>query len=345
MRPMLRARTFAACLLSGIVLLQGCGPSAGTAEEFRVVGSSPPGTPWSNQWLRFEESLASDPTLGLKPALYVQAQLGDSERTIQSLRRGRVQLGGFPLAAAASLVPEMALLQAPFLFGSEQEVDHVVDRFLQEPLNALFEAQGVTVLAWTEAGWDHLFSTVPIEGPDDLAGFPVRAQPTPASRILFGELGADVKPLPYSELLSALQTGLVRGGDGNTVLYLAGGIAREAPHLTLTAHVFEVGVILANRDWWRSLSESQRRAVRNALGPRARLRAEVADLSARLLAQAVQAGTVQVRQPSPVEIAAWREATAGVRARLVEEIGGDARRIDGLIEAGRRDFAERSPAG
>jgi TRAP-type C4-dicarboxylate transport system substrate-binding protein len=331
--------------IAALLLATGCAPDAPEVVEFRVVGSSPPGSPWSNQWLRFEQALAADPALGLRPTLYVQGQLGDSERTIQALRRGRVQMGGFPLAAAASLVPEVALLHAPFLFSSEAEVDHVVDGYLQAPLNELFEASGVTVLSWTEAGWNHLFSTTPIRGPRDLAGLPVRAQPTPASRILFSELGADVRPLPYSELLSALQTGLVRAGDGNAVLYLAGGIAREARHLTLTSHAFEAGLILANSEWWRSLGDAQRAAILGALGPRERLRAEVARLSGQLIEGALAEGRIELHRPTPAELEAWRAATAGVRSRLVREVGGQAERIDARIEEGRRDFAERNPAG
>ena len=338
-------RLAATLLLSAHVLLQGCGTPADDAGEFKVVGSSPPGSPWSQQWQRFEGALAADREAGLRPELFVQAQLGDPERTLQALRRGRVQLGGFPLSAAASLVPEVALLQSPYLFRSEREVDHVVDGYLQGPFNQLFESQGVTVLRWTEAGWNHLFATSTVVDPRDLAGMPVRAQPTPASRRLFAELGADVRPLPYSELLSGLQTGLVRGGDGHLVMILAGGISKEARHLTLTAHAFEVGVILANTDWWRSLSGRQRDAVLTALGPRQQLREEVAAFSARLLAEAEQEGRVQAHRPAPVELDAWRGAMAGVRARLVEEIGGEARRIDGLIEDGRRDFATRNPQG
>jgi TRAP-type transport system periplasmic protein len=338
-------RLAVALLLSCLVPLLGCGSSDGGSGEFRVVGSSPPGSPWSQQWQRFEAALAADPEAGLRPELFVQAQLGDPERSLQALRRGRVQLGGFPLSAAASLVPEVALLQLPYLFRSESEVDHVVDGFLQAPLNQLFEAQGVTVLRWTEAGWNHLFATSAVVAPSDLAGMPVRAQPTPASRRLFAELGADVRPLPYSELLSGLQTGLVRGGDGHLVMILAGGISKEARHLSLTAHAFEVGVILANTNWWRSLSGRQRDALLAALGPRHQLREEVAAFSARLLAEAEQQGRVQVHRPAPAELEAWRSATAGVRSRLVQEIGGDALHIDGLIEAGRRDFATRNPEG
>jgi TRAP-type transport system periplasmic protein len=325
--------------------LGACAPAAPEPQAFRVVGSSPPGSPWSSQWLRFEATLAADPSLGLAPQLYVQGQLGDSERTIQALRRGRVQMGGFPISAAAALVPEIALLHAPFIFSSERQVDHIIDGYLQAPLNALFEAQGVTVLSWTEAGWNHLFSTTPLRRPADLAGFPIRAQPTPASRVLFGELGADVRPLPYSELLSGLQTGLVRGGDGNLVLYFAGGIAKEARQLTLTAHAFEAGLILANSQWWMSLGEAQREAIRAALGPRERLRAEVAALSARLLEQALAEGRVDVDRPTDAELAQWRAATAGVRPRLVREIGGEARRIDALITAGQQSFAVKPDPG
>ncbi len=341
--PNVACRTLS--IAAATLLLAGCAPEARETVEFRVVGSSPPGSPWSQQWQRFESALAAEPVLGLRPTLYVQSQLGDSERTIQALRRGRVQMGGFPLAAAATLVPEVALLHTPFLFGSEAEVDHVVDGYLQAPLDALFEAQGVTVLSWTEAGWNHLFSTEPIRGPRDLAGVPVRAQPTPASRILFAELGADVRPLPYSELLSALQTGLVRAGDGNAVLYLAGGTAKEARYLTLTAHAFEVGLILANSDWWRSLDDAQRAAIRGALGPRERLRGEVARLSAQLIAGAVAEGRIELHRPTPAEFQAWRAATAGVRPRLVRELGGEARRIDARLEEGQRSFGERNPEG
>lgn len=183
---------------------------------------------------------------------------------------------------------------------------------------------------------------LPVRAPSELAGLPVRAQPTPASRRLFAALRADVRPLPYAELLGALQTGLVKGGDGNLVMILAGGIAAEARHVTLTAHAFDVGVILANAGWWRGLTEPQRARLKAALGPREQLRGEVAALSASLLARAEEAGSVEVHRPSPAELEAWRAAAAGVRAALVEEIGGEARRIDDLIEAGRRDFAARS---
>ncbi|TVQ49171.1 MAG: TRAP transporter substrate-binding protein [Gammaproteobacteria bacterium] len=312
------------------LLLAACtpDPASGDATAFRVTGSSPPGTPWALQWHRFAETLAADERLALEPALYIHAQLGDPERTLQSVRRGRIQMGGFPLSAVAGLVPEVALLHAPFLFESEAQVDHVIDEHLQAAFEPLFAAQGLKILNWTEAGWLHLFGQKPLSHPAALAGYPVRSQPTLGSRVWFSALAADVRPIPYGDLLSSLQTGLVRGGDSNTLMYLAAGLVDEAPELTLTAHVFEVGVILVNLAWWTERSADEQAAIREALGTRTRLRAEVAAQTDAALAAAVASGRVSVHRPDEAERAAWQERAPAVRARLVREIGGDAERID-----------------
>jgi len=332
------SRMFAAFGLM-VLLLAACAQEREATPGFRVAGNSPPNSPWSLQWQRFAETLAADDRIQGQPSMHVHGQLGDPERTIQSLLRGRIQLGGFPLSAAAGLVPEVALLQAPFLFASEAEVDHVIDHHLQPAFEALFEAQGVVVLRWTEAGWNHLFSRSPIHTPADIVNYPVRSQPTLGSRVLFTSLGADVRPIPYSDLLSSLQTGLVRGGDSNLVLYFAGGTVDEASHLTLTAHVFEIGVILANRDWWLALPAAERDAIHGALGPRHRLRSEVAEQAATLLLQALDTGRVTVHRPDLEAMQQWREFGPTVRQRLVREIGGEAARIDALISAGQQEWA------
>ncbi len=320
-----------AVLLSG--LLTACTPEPQRTDEaaFRVTGSSPPGTPWALQWQRFADQLAVDERLTLAPALYIHAQLGDPERTLQAVRRGRIQMGGFPLSAVAGLVPEVALLHAPFLFDSEAQVDYVIDEHLQAAFAPLFAAQGLKILNWTEAGWLHLFGQQPLTHPAALAGYPVRSQPTLGSRVWFSALEADVRPLPYGDLLSSLQTGLIRGGDSNTLMYLAAGLVDEAPELTLTAHVFEVGVILVNLAWWAQRSADEQAAIREALGTRVRLRGEVAAQTEAALAAALASGRVSVHRPDAAERAAWRARAPAVRARLVREIGGEAARIDGEL--------------
>lgn len=322
-------------------MLVACQPGdeqRGGAGMFRVTGASPPDSPWANQWRRFGEQLAALDDQGLQPEFYVRGQLGDPDQTIHSLRRGRIQLGGFPLSAAAALVPEVAVLHAPFLFESEEEFDYLLIHHLQEPLQALFHARGVTVVQWTAAGWNHLFADRPLRHPSDLAGFPMRAQSGAGSRALLGTVGADVKPLPFSELVSALQTGLVRGGEATTVMYLASGLADEARYLTRTFHAYDAGVILANSAWWESLGSKRQQAIRDALGPPERLRAEVESESERLLAAARTAGQVEVHDLDAAELEAWRRFGAPMRRRMVNLIGGDAREILHKLEEGRSGF-------
>lgn len=336
MNPIARYAGAALVSLALGMLVAACSGEAPAENDtsFRVTGSSPPGTPWAMQWQQFAETLAADERITLQPTLYIHAQLGDPERTIQSVRRGRIQMGGFPLGAVAALVPEVALLHTPFLFEDEAQVDYVIDHHLQPALEPLFAAQGLTVLHWTEAGWLHLFGQAPLRHPDALAGYPVRPQPTLGSRMWFGSLGADVRPIPYGDLLSSLQTGLVRGGDFNTLMYLAAGLVDEAPELTLTAHAFEVGVILANSDWWSRRTADEQAALRQALGARERLREAVVAQTMRALDDAQAGGRVRLHQPDSAELAAWRERAAAVRSRLVREIGGEAAHIDAVIHEG-----------
>jgi TRAP-type C4-dicarboxylate transport system substrate-binding protein len=306
------------------------------ADVFRVSGNSPAGSPWEAQWLRFAAELEARDDVDLSPELHVRGQLGSPDATIRALRRGRIHLGGFPLSSAAALVPELAVLNAPFAFADHAELDYVLEHHLARPLGELFERQGVVVVDWSEAGWNHVYGKRPLKRPASVAGYRMRAQPTPASRLLLERLDADVIPLPYSEVLSGLQTGLVDGGESTLALYLAGGMAEEAPHVVMTAHSFDAGVILANARWWRGLSERERQAVRAALGPRERLRAEVAALESELMGDA--AGEVAFHRPTPADLEAWRAATADVGRELAGSLGPEAEKLYQALLAGQRAY-------
>jgi TRAP-type C4-dicarboxylate transport system substrate-binding protein len=113
-RPSCKLATLVLAALA--VSLSGCSepPPPGTNQAMnqrqepklvRVGSLSAPGTPWHDEWLRFEASFDEKPDAGLELNLFISGQLGSEETVLSNLRRGRVQLGGFSLHGLASVVP------------------------------------------------------------------------------------------------------------------------------------------------------------------------------------------------------------------------------------------------
>lgn len=322
--------------------LSACGDrkteDAGTV---RVVAITVPGTPWHDSWLHFRRELRARSDGELTPVFYIGGQLGSEETTLSQLRRGRVQLGGFSLQGASSVVPELGVLLAPYLFDSFEEVDDVMDRELWPLFEQLFAQKGLVLLSWAEVGWTNIYGKRPINTPRDALGTKLRSSNALASQLLVRSLGADMVPLPYPDILPSLQTGLIDGGESGTILYALAGVAEEAPYLNLTRHAFDTGVVLANRNWFDALSAAQRRQIRDSVLPAARARAAVRASERRILESAADRG-IRVHQPDEAELAAWRRATAANTQRIIDAAGGRAERVYHRILEGKSRHGRRA---
>lgn len=333
-------------LVALLLALSACGEQPGSGQEqepelVRVGSLSAPGTPWHDEWLRFEARFAQQPDTGLQLNLFISGQLGSEETVLSNLRRGRVQLGGFSLHGLASVVPELSVLLAPYLFESRAEVDFVMDNYLTDIFTELFAAQGITLLRWSEVGWNHIFCRDPVETPADIRGLKIRASSAIGPQEFARRVGADNVPVNYAELITALQTGLLDCGQGGVGLYALSGAAQEAPHLTLTYHIFDTGLVVANRAWLDALAPEQRDALLGSLEPadlgRRTLRAALASLQSEKLGEL----GVIVHELDAEQDAAWRRAAMGSHAAVVEETGGRAAEVYALIQEGKREFSAR----
>ncbi len=338
----------ASLILLSTMMLISCGSddeqSASAASgpgpaELRVAANSAPGTPWHDMWVRFEQGLAQQAPEAIDLQLFVTGQLGGEEATLSSLRRGRIQMGGYSLQGASSIVPELSMILAPYLFNSPAEVDFVMDQYLNELVAELFADKGLHFVQWAEVGWTHVFSREPILMPDDARGEPLRASTAPGARAFGKAIGSDLISIPFPEIVPGLQTGLIEGGQSGIGMYALTGIAKEAPHLTLTAHAFDTGVVLINKKWWDALPESSQAAIRASLDEvqfsRRDVRRVIADIQQRQLAEL----GVTVHELNDAQRQAWRDAADQTHVELVADVGGRAQEMYDAIIAGKRAFA------
>jgi TRAP-type C4-dicarboxylate transport system substrate-binding protein len=318
-----------------VSLLSGCEPRD-SATVINLGGTATPNTPGEAMWLVFKRDAeaASRGRLELRPLIY--GQLGSEEQVLSGLRRGRIQFANLSAQVTSTIVPELSLLYAPYLFESEAEADYIYDRYLTDIYRELLAAQNLHLLTWYEIGFHSVYSQEPISLPADANGRRFRVSSSLNARLFAEAIGADVIPLGFGDIVSGLQTGLIEAGENSVSLYARTGIADEAPHFSLTRHAFGMSVILTEKTWWESLGEEDRRILAESFpsideSRRATRAQNLIDLRDPEL-------NIQVRELSVAETGRWRQASEPVTELLLEAIGGRSREVYDLILKGKAEY-------
>ncbi|MBL8327879.1 MAG: TRAP transporter substrate-binding protein [Rubrivivax sp.] len=310
----------------GAALLLGLGGAAPGVQAQRVLkqgSNSPPGTVYHRHWNEFKARL--ERASGGSLVVELNTSEPNEANLLSNLRRGRTDCAGVSLQGAATVLPEVAVLQLPFLFANLREVDHVYGQpALTERFRAAFAARGVHLLSWVEVGFTNLYGVKPIRSPADVAGRKLRATQSRASQQFIGASGGEPVVLAIADALPGLQTGLIAGGESGAIVYHA-LFAKVAPHYTLTQHSFDSGVVLCNKPWWDQLSPEQARQVAEAWDNASLIRAVRAE-NDRLVDTAASRG-VQIHRPSEAELAQWRAVGERSGAAVMSSLPPEAAQL------------------
>jgi TRAP-type C4-dicarboxylate transport system substrate-binding protein len=315
--------------LSGLVgLAAGLAWATGAAAqtiELRYATSAPPKTVWEMQVQRFQKQVEEASKGSLKINAFLNSQLGSEQDTIAQVARGRIDMGGYSVTAGSLLVPEISLLNIPFLFKDQREQDCVYDKHLTKFTSELFEKKGVVLISWSEVGVADIIGKKPFISPDDLKGLRARSAPNKVAGFMWSQFGANPNPLPVTEWNSAFQTGLIDVADSGPTYYFFSGLAKLAPVVTLTQHQDQGGVVLINKSAYDKLSEDHKKVL-NETGrtvPASQLRAEVRGFEGKIREMHKAAGGTIV-QLTPEQRAVWRKGIESAWPKMVAAVGGEA---------------------
>jgi TRAP-type C4-dicarboxylate transport system substrate-binding protein len=302
----------------------------------RALSMTPPKSPWDDQWTHFKAEIAKDETIRLD--YFNRGETGPEDQQMFDIRRGRGHVGGPSLQGLSVIIPELTIAMAPYLFDSEGEVDFVYDTYLKDVCQPLFRAKNLHLMQWVEVGWTNLYSNRPVLRPADAAGLKLRGAPNRSSQAFLRAVGADSVPLGSTELVPALQTGLITGGLGATVFHYF-STRDYASDFTLTKHSYDTGGIIFNRDWYEAASPRQRHTLDNAWMSSAEARASVRNLTQFSIDDMRKRG-IRIHELSPEDRALWVKATEGIAEALVAEIGGASQDVLDAVRAGKKAYAQ-----
>lgn len=315
----------------------GAFPALG-ADTINLVSLVPGEGQLRDKFIATEKRLEAGWSESVDVVLLIDGQVGTEESMAATVRRDRAQIGMLTTAGTSSVVPEMSLLMAPYLFDSFEEADFVLDNIILDKVKSLFAEKGLHFIQWIDSGWFNLFSQVPVRVPGDIVDMRMRAAGGPAARVFLQETGADVAQLPFADLVPGLQTGLLVGGATNTSMYRTVALYELAPYVTLTRHGINPGTTFANKAWFDALPEGNQDLVMGGIATTKVLRSAVrTEDEEAIIFSAAQGATIIAL--SDAERAAWKKASANSHRILIDEIGGETAALYDLIQDGRSAFA------
>lgn len=326
---------FAMSVGAAICALAFQGPVQAEPVKLRYASSAPPKTVWAMQTERLTKDINELSKGALQVDAFINSQLGSEQDTIAQIARGRIDMGGYSVTAGALIVPELALLNLPFLFDSKEEQDCVFDKHLFNPIQGMFAKKGLQFLGYAHVGETNIIGTKPYPTPDQLKGVKARAQPTKLGPYLWTAFGANPNPLPVTEWAAAHQSGLVDVADAPMTFYVFAGLGKVAPVLTATRHLDQGGVFVMNKKTFDKLPKEAQQAMVQAVerNPGPTQRAEVRGFEVKVAQMHLKNGG-SIVELTPEQRKVWRDGMEGSWGAAVKAMGGESSQFWQQIQSG-----------
>lgn len=317
--------------------------SPASAEKIRMATMSPAGAPSRFVYDQLMENIEAQTEGRYTIEPYFNGELGPEESYFNAMRRGRIQLSAISSQAVGTAVPEYAVLRAPYLFSSFEELAFVYDGFLSSYLTEKFDDKGMVHIQWAANGWENVYAQKPVLSPVNVEGYRIRIPLEPNAALFFAAAGADVIQIPFTDIIQSLQTGLIEGGESTTLMYVQAGIFTEARHFTRTRHGFSLAVFAANKRWFDRLPESAQSAIRSAYMPAQEAYPALHAGTQEFLQKAANQYDIVIHDLNPKQRLEWRNATRDAVEQIISQVGGDAEEVYALILEGKEAYAQTKP--
>ncbi len=235
----------------------GAGRALAADYDLKVANNQPLTHP-SN--IRLAEAIAriaeqSDGRVAM--TVFPQSQLGADTDVLSQLRGGGVDFFMLSPLILATFVPNASISGIGFAFSDYDTVWSAMDGDLGAYVRGQIADSGLHCF---DRIWDNGFrqistSTVPIETPADLENFKIRVPVSPLWTSMFQAFGSAPTSINFSEVYTALQTGVVDGQENPLAILSNFKLWEVQNHVSMTNHMWDGFWMLANRRAWGGLPE------------------------------------------------------------------------------------------
>ncbi len=279
--------------------------------EIKIATLAPDGSTWMKTMRKIDEDVRAQTSNRVGFKFYPGGVQGDEKDVIRKMRNGQIHGAAFTGFGLGAIVPEVRVLELPFMFESLDELDHVREK-TDDYYRGLFDQKGYALLGWTDVGFIYLFSQTPVKSAADMPGCKWWIwSGDQLAEIFFKAFNITPIPLAAPDVLTSLQTGVVDAVYSSPLACVALQWFTRVKYMSDMPVTHGVSAVVTTKKALAGVSDADLAIVNQVM------RTHLADLT----------GKTRVQN---------EEAIAEIRKEGVELVAVDA--------AARREFTERGRA-
>lgn len=294
--------------------------SEGESMELKLATDAAEDYPTTMALISFADEVREKTNGRINIVVYPSSQLGDETAYMEQLTFGAVDIAKLSIGTISSLCKDLQVFGLPYIFKNSDEMWQVLESDIGTDMLKELNEYNIQGIGYTDCGSRCFYTTEPVQKLEDLKGMKIRVQSNDLMLAMTDALGCNSVNVAANEVYSAVQTGVVQGGENNANIYLSDSLYEVAPYYILDNHIISPDVICVNLDVWNSLSAEDQaifnEAMANATAYQRQLWNEAVDQSL----EKVKEGGATVFEPDEATLQEFQDAMAPVYEKYGTEL-------------------------
>ncbi|MGM0659759.1 MAG: TRAP transporter substrate-binding protein [Pseudomonadota bacterium] len=302
--------------------------AADTTLKFGHVGA--PGSLFEATVNNYAACVADRSGGSIEVQTYGSSQLGKDKELLQKLKLGQVDFA-LPSSVMSSVDSIFGIFEMPYIIKDRDHMRRVQDQMMDRFQSAAQDS-GYHIVGLAENGFRHITNnTRPINTPEDLQGIKLRT-PNGEWRVkMFREYGANPTPMAFSDVFTALQTGVMDGQENPYAQIASAKFQEVQKYLSITGHVYTPAYVLASQKHFGNQSDEVKAVLNDCAGDTQTFTYEkAAELETELLDVIKEAG-VEINE---ADKEAFIEASKPIYDAFAQDVEGGQEMIDAVLALG-----------
>lgn len=268
--------TLMTVLLAGTALA-GCGgakeekaatggdtKAEGPKYTFRLAETHPPEYPTTLGDKKFAELVNERSKGRIKIDVFPSSQLGEEKAVLEQVQLGAIEFSRTSSGTLGGFSKSYEAFSLPYIFENDAHLWKFLGSDMGAKLLDSLESSRMKGLAYYSSGSRSFYSTKPVKSLADLKGQKIRVIQNKVNIDLINALGANATPMPYGQVFSSLQTGVIDAAENNYPSYFTSNHFQQAKHYIVDRHQMVPEVLVISKVTWDKLSKEDQALLKQA---------------------------------------------------------------------------------